>query len=55
MLHIREKLLPKIGGIVLQDITEEKDNLLVQFCSSDCGIGFDPSYISKSGKQTPGI
>lgn len=31
------------------------NNLLIdQFCSKDCGIAFDPSYISKSGKYTPG-
>lgn len=28
--------------------------LIKQFCSDECGIAFDPSYISKSGKYTPG-
>ena len=28
--------------------------LIDQFCSKECGIAFDPSYISKSGKHTPG-
>jgi hypothetical protein len=37
------------------DFVKFNELLTAQFCSSDCGIGFDPSYISKSGKQTPGI
>ena len=28
--------------------------LIEQFCSKECGVAFDPSYISKSGKHTPG-
>lgn len=30
-------------------------NLITTACSSDLCIGFDPSYISKSGKSTPGL
>lgn len=29
--------------------------LIKEYCTSDLVIGFDPSYISKSGKHTPGL
>jgi len=29
--------------------------LVVQYCSDEGILGFDPSYIPKSGKQTPGL
>ena len=36
------------------DFFEFNHQLITQFCSEECITAFDPSYISKSGKQTPG-
>lgn len=36
------------------DFFEFNRQLITQYCSSECITAFDPSYISKSGKHTPG-
>ena len=36
------------------DFFEFNRQMIAQFCSEECITAFDPSYISKSGNQTPG-